>query len=52
MSKLCKAEGTIIINEITKGNKIVQQNDINWSKRIYSNLTSKPSIITSKNLTR
>ena len=22
------------MNEITKGNKIVQQNDINWSKRI------------------
>ena len=32
--KLCKAQGTTIMNEITKGNKIVQQNDINWSKRI------------------
>jgi len=34
VSKLCKAQGSTIINEITRGNSIVQQNDINWSKRI------------------
>lgn len=37
VEKLCKAQGTTIINETTKGNKIVQQNDINWSKRILGN---------------
>lgn len=34
MSKLCNAQGITIINEITKGKSMVQQNDINWSKRI------------------
>ena len=29
--------GTSIINEITKGNNMVQQKDINWSKRILGN---------------
>lgn len=34
MLKLYNIHITIIINAITTGNKIVQQNDINWSKRI------------------
>ena len=34
VSKPCITQGIAIINEITKGNSIVQQNDINWSKRI------------------
>lgn len=34
ISKLYCIQGTNIINAITKGNSIVQQNDINWSKRI------------------
>ena len=34
MSKLYCIQGTSIINAITKGSSIVQQKDINWSKRI------------------
>ena len=34
ISKLYCIHGTSIINAITKGNSIVQQKDINWSKRI------------------
>ena len=34
ISKLYKIHGTSIIKAITRGNKIVQQKDINWSKRI------------------
>ena len=34
ISKLYNIQGTKIIKAITKGNKIVQQKDINWSKRI------------------
>ena len=34
ISKLYKIQGTNIINANTIGNRIVQQNDINWSKRI------------------
>ena len=34
ISKLYKIQGTKIINEITIGKSIVQQNDINWSNRI------------------
>ena len=34
ISKLYKIQGTNIIKAITIGNKIVQQNDINWSNRI------------------
>ena len=37
ISKLCIRQGIAIIKEITKGNSIVQQNDINWSKRILGN---------------
>ena len=33
-SKLCKIQGTKMIKAKITGNKIVQQNDINWSKRI------------------
>lgn len=34
ISKLYKIQGTNIIKAITRGNNIVQQNDISWSKRI------------------
>jgi hypothetical protein len=34
ISKLYKIQGTSTIKAITIGNKMVQQNDINWSKRI------------------
>ncbi len=34
ISKLYRIHGTNIIKAITSGNKIVQQKDINWSKRI------------------
>jgi len=34
ISKLYSIEGTNIIKAITIGNSIVQQKDINWSKRI------------------
>ena len=34
ISKLYNKEGINIINANTTGNKTVQQNDINWSKRI------------------
>jgi len=34
ISKLYITQGTNTINEITIGNKIVQEKDINWSKRI------------------
>ena len=34
ISKLYCIHGTNTINEITKGKSIVQQKDINWSKRI------------------
>lgn len=34
ISKLYNIQGTNTIKEITIGNKIVQQNNINWSKRI------------------
>lgn len=37
ISKLYCIHGSNMINEITKGNKIVQQKDINWSKRILGN---------------
>ena len=37
ISKLYCIQGTNIINAITKGNNIVQQKDINWSKRILGN---------------
>ena len=37
ISKLCITQGIAIIKEITRGNKIVQQNDISWSKRILGN---------------
>ena len=33
---LCKAQIITIINDIIKGKNTVQQNDINWSKRILS----------------
>ena len=35
--KLYKTQGDNIIKAITKGNSIVQQNDINWSYRILGN---------------
>jgi hypothetical protein len=38
ISKLYKIQGTNIIKAITIGNNIVQQNDINWSKRILGKL--------------
>ena len=34
ISKLYIIQGTIIISAITTGNNIVQEKDINWSKRI------------------
>ncbi len=34
ISKLYKTQGINTIKAITTGNKTVQQNDINWSKRI------------------
>lgn len=34
VSKLYIMQGTITINAITIGNSIVQEKDINWSKRI------------------
>ena len=34
ISKLYIIQGTNTINDITIGNSIVQENDINWSKRI------------------
>lgn len=34
MSKLYIIQGTNIIKAITTGNNIVQENNINWSKRI------------------
>ena len=34
ISKLYIVQGTNIINAITTGNNIVQEKDINWSKRI------------------
>ena len=37
ISKLYKIHGTNTIKAITIGNNIVQQNDINWSKRILGN---------------
>lgn len=37
MSKLYKMQGNSIIKAITKGNSIVQQNDISWSYRILGN---------------
>ena len=37
ISKLYSIQGTNIIKAITKGNNIVQQKDINWSKRILGN---------------
>jgi len=38
ISKLYKIHGTNIIKAITIGNRIVQQNVINWSKRILGKL--------------
>ena len=37
MPKLYRIQGTNIIKAITIGNKIVQQNDINWSNLIRGN---------------
>lgn len=37
ISKLYSIQGTSTINAITIGNKIVQQNDINWSYLILGN---------------
>ena len=37
ISKLYSIQGIKIIKAITIGNNIVQQNDINWSKRILGN---------------
>ena len=37
ISKLYSIQGTNTIKAITKGNNIVQQKDINWSKRILGN---------------
>ncbi len=37
ISKLYNKQGIYIINPITIGSSIVQQNDINWSKRILGN---------------
>lgn len=37
ISKLYCIHGTNTINEITKGNSIVQQKDISWSNRILGN---------------
>jgi hypothetical protein len=37
ISKLYNIQGTKIIKAITTGNSIVQQKDINWSKRILGN---------------
>lgn len=37
ISKLYKMQGTNITKAITIGNNIVQQKDINWSKRILGN---------------
>ena len=37
ISKLYNMQGTSIIKAITIGNNIVQQKDINWSKRILGN---------------
>jgi len=37
ISKLYKIQGTNITKAITMGNNIVQQKDINWSKRILGN---------------
>ena len=37
ISKLYKIQGTSITKAITIGNNIVQQKDINWSKRILGN---------------
>ena len=37
ISKLYNIQGTKIIKAITRGNNIVQQKDINWSKRILGN---------------
>jgi hypothetical protein len=37
ISKLYKIQGTNITKAITIGNNIVQQKDINWSKRILGN---------------
>ena len=33
ISKLYNTQGTSIMKDITTGNNIVQQKDINWSKR-------------------
>ena len=38
ISKLYKIQGTNTIKANTKGNRTVQQNDINWSKRILGKL--------------
>jgi hypothetical protein len=38
ISTVYKTQGTIIIKEMTKGNKTVQHKDINWSKRILGKL--------------
>ena len=38
ISKLYNKQGTSIIKAITIGNNMVQQNDINWSKRILGKL--------------
>ena len=37
ISKLYRIQGTNITKAITIGNNIVQQKDINWSKRILGN---------------
>ena len=37
ISKLYNIHGTNITKAITRGNNIVQQKDINWSKRILGN---------------
>ena len=37
MSKLYTTQGNNTMKAITIGNKIVQENDINWSKRILGN---------------
>ena len=37
ISKLYNIQGTKIIKAITIGNNMVQQKDINWSKRILGN---------------
>jgi hypothetical protein len=49
ISKLYKTHGTNTIKANTKGNRTVQQNDINWSKRILGKLALtqiKTNIIT------